>query len=218
MSFDGTSVPAPLTPLPNSFTRRFKNLFPAGQLVRYLCVGAFNTVFGYVTYVTMLTVLNGVMPPKYLSLTVVLASAIVTPFNITVAFLGYKFLVFRTKGNFLREWMKCFAVYGVGWIPSLIGLSAFTGILQGLFHRYSVPLHAALATVELHLSGAPLRWLQHVANGRAAAGYVAGAILVVFATVYSFMGHKHVTFKTKPLASETKPLADNIQPAADDTL
>jgi putative flippase GtrA len=203
MSFDVTSVPEPLTPLPKSFTRRIKDLFPAGQLLRYLCVGSFNTLFGYVTYVTMLTLLNDMMPAKYLSLTVVLASAIVTPVNITVAFLGYKYLVFRTKGNFLREWMKCFAVYGVGWIPGLISLSAFTGILQGLFHHYSVPLHALLATVESHLSGAPLRWLQHVANGKAAAGYVSGALLIFFATVYSFMGHKHVTFKTKKAADDT---------------
>jgi len=204
MSFDVGSVPEPLTPLPNSLTRRIKGLFPAGQLLRYLCVGVFNTVFGYVTYVTMLTVLNGVMPSRWLSLTVVMASAIVTPLNITVAFLGYKYLVFRTKGNFVREWLKCFAVYGVGWIPSLISLSAFTGILQGVFHHYSAPLHGALVVVESHLSGASLRWVQHVANGKAAAGYVAGALLTLFATVYSFMGHKHVTFKTK------KPTGDTV--------
>jgi len=120
-----------------------------------------------------------------------------------VAFLGYKFFVFRTKGHFLREWLKCFAVYGVGWIPGLISLSAFTGILQGLFHRYTIPLHALLLVVESHLSGAPLRWLQHAATGKAAAGYLSGALLTVFATIYSFMGHKHVTFKTKKSAGDT---------------
>jgi putative flippase GtrA len=184
--------------------QRVLELFPPGQLLRYLLVGAFNTLFGYVTYVVALSLLDGVLPRRFLYLTVVLASLIVTPINITVAFLGYKFLVFRTKGHFLREWLKCFAVYGVGWIPSLVGLSAFTGILQGVFHRYSVPLHALLQVVESHLSGAPLRWLQHAANGKAAAGYAAGAVLVVFATVYSFMGHRHVTFKRrKPESAET---------------
>jgi len=181
--------------------QRVLELFPPGQLLRYLLVGAFNTLFGYVTYVVALSLLDGVLPRRFLYLTVVLASLIVTPINITVAFLGYKFLVFRTKGHFLREWLKCFAVYGVGWIPSLIGLSAFTGILQGVFHRYSVPLHALLQVVESHLSGAPLRWLQHAANGKAAAGYAAGAVLVVFATVYSFMGHRHVTFKRRKTES-----------------
>jgi putative flippase GtrA len=198
MGLETTQVPAPLTPLPKSFTRKIEDLFPAGQLLRYLCVGAFNTVFAYVTYVAALTLLNGAVPPKYLYLTVILASAVVTPVNITVAFLGYKFLVFRTRGNFLREWMKCFAVYGVGWLPGLIGLSALTGVLQGLFHRYGVPLRAALQAVESHLGGAPLRWLRHAANGKAAAGYVAGALLIFFSTLYSFTAHKHVTFKTNP--------------------
>ena len=34
------------------------------------------------------------------------------PLGITVAFLCYKHFVFRTKGNYLKEWLRCFAVYG----------------------------------------------------------------------------------------------------------
>ncbi len=177
--------------------QRVTGLFPAGQMLRYLCVGVFNTVFGYVTYVVALTLLNGLLPQRFLYLTVVLASVIVTPINITVAFLGYKFFVFRTKGNFLREWLKCFAVYGAGWIPGLITLSAVTRILQSVFHRYSVPLHAMVAGVEVHLRGAPLRWMEHAAHGQVAAGYASGLLLTGFATVYSFLGHKHVTFRQK---------------------
>jgi len=180
--------------------QRMLRLFPPGQIVPYLCVGTFNTVFGYVTYVVMLTLLNNALPQKYLYLTVVIASLIVTPVNITVAFLGYKFFVFRTQGHFLREWLKCFAVYGAGWVPGLITLSAVTRLLQSLFHRYNMPLRAAVLALESHLGGAPLRWVQHAANGKAAAGYVAGALLTVFATVYSFMGHKHVTFKRRQAA------------------
>jgi putative flippase GtrA len=151
-----------------------------------------------------LTLLTGTLPQKYLYLTVAVASACVTPINITVAFLGYKFFVFRTKGRFVREWLKCFAVYGAGWVPALFTLSAGTGVLQAVFHRYSVPLHTVLFSVEAHMSGAPLRWLQHAANGKAAAGYVSGAMLTVFATIYSFMGHKHVTFRRKPEAESTQ--------------
>jgi putative flippase GtrA len=176
---------------------RVAAFFPAGQIVRYLCVGVFNTVFAYVTFVVALTLLNGALPQRYLYLTVVIASVIVTPVNITVAFLGYKFFVFRTHGNFVREWIKCFAVYGAGMIPGLIALSAFTRLLQSVFHRYSAPLHGGLNAFEQHLSGAPLRWVTHVATGKAMAGYVAGAIMILFTTIYSFMGHKHVTFKSK---------------------
>jgi putative flippase GtrA len=177
--------------------RKLLRLFPPGQVVPYLCVGVFNTVFGYATYAVMLTLLNNALPQKLLYLTVVLASLIVTPVNITVAFLGYKFIVFRTQGHFLREWLKCFAVYGAGWVPGLIALSAVTRLLQSLFHRYNVPLRAVGLGLESHLGGAPLRWVQHAANGKAAAGYVAGALLTAFATLYSFMGHKHVTFKRR---------------------
>src|SRR6201999_2513615 len=99
----------------------------------------------------------------------------------TAAFLGYKYIVFRSKGNFFHEWLKCFAMYGAGWIPGLFMLSATTRVLQSLFHRYSVPLHAAVAAVEAHLGGAPLRWVQHAATGKAAAGYAAGLLLMVFA-------------------------------------
>ena len=163
----------------NHLSARLKQLFPAGQIIRYLCVGAFNTVFGYLSYAAMLTLLNGHLPQRFLYLTVVLASAIVTPVNITVAFLGYKFFVFRTRGHFLKEWAKCFAVYGAGWLPGLFALSATTKALQLLLHRYNPPLH----------------WLNHASNANAAAGYIAGLLMVFVTTIYSFLGHKHITFR-----------------------
>jgi hypothetical protein len=42
--------------------------------------------------------------------------------------------------------------------------------------------------------------VQHVATGRAMAGYVAIAVVMGFTTIYSFIGHKKVTFKVKPAA------------------
>lgn len=191
------------TPSPprKSWSQRVKEMFPAGQFVRYLCVGCFNTAFSYVSYATMLTLLTDVLPTKYLYLTVVLASAIVTPINITVSFTGYKYVVFRSKGHYLHEWLKALAVYGVGWIPSVFTLSALTGVLQAVLHRYRAPLHVLAQAVESHLSGAPLRWVQHAASGKAAAGYISGIFLIFFAMIYSFMGHKHVTFRQKPASN-----------------
>src|ERR1700742_2112692 len=98
-------------------THWLRKHFPGGQFVRYLCVGAFNTFFGYCTFVIALSLLNQVTPQRFLYLTVVPASVLSTPFNITVAYFGYKFFVFRTKGNYLSEWLKCFAVYGTSMIP-----------------------------------------------------------------------------------------------------
>jgi len=117
--------------------------------------------------------------------------------NITFSYFGYKFFVFRTKGNYLREWLKCFAVYGAGMLPGLVVLSALTRFLQSVIHRHAASLHVGLAAVERHLSGRPLAALHYLATGRAMAGYIAGALVIGVSTVYSFVGHKKITFRTK---------------------
>jgi putative flippase GtrA len=177
--------------------QRLVNLFPPGQFVRYLSIGVFNTFFGYLSFVVVLTLLNAALPDRLLYLTVILASILTTPLNITVSYIGYKFFVFRTKGNYLGEWLKCFAVYGAGTIPGLVALSALTRFLQSTIHRHAASLHIFLNTVERHLSGRPLAFLQHIATGKAMAGYVAGAAVIGISTIYSFVGHKKVTFRTK---------------------
>ncbi len=145
--------------------QRFADLFPAGQFVRYLCVGGFNTLFGYGTFALTLTLLNAVVPARLLYLTVVAASLLSTPLNITVAYLGYKFFVFRTKGNYLREWLKCFAVYGTAMLPGLVILSALTRYLQSVMSGHAVWMQAFLVAAEGHLSGRPLAWLHQLATG-----------------------------------------------------
>jgi putative flippase GtrA len=191
-------VPIPQDPfIPKTQLQRLVNLFPAGQFVRYLGVGMFNTIFGYICFVVVLTLLNAILPAHLLYLTVILASILSTPLNITVAYFGYKFLVFRTKGNYLGEWLKCFAVYGAGMIPGLVALSVLTRFLQSIIHRHAASLHVFLSTVEGHLSGHPLALLRHMATGKAMAGYIAGAIVVGVSTIYSFVGHKKVTFRVK---------------------
>ena len=194
-------VPIPGDPfIPKARLQRLVNLFPAGQFFRYLCMGVFNTVFGYVSFAVTLTLLNAILPAHLLYLTVILASVLPTPLNITVAYFGYKFLVFRTKGNYLGEWLKCFAVYGTGMIPALVALSALTRFLQSVIHSHAASLHVVLNFMERHLSGRPLAFLQHIATGKATAGYIAGAVVIGVSTIYSFVGHKKITFRTKEAA------------------
>jgi putative flippase GtrA len=194
-------VPIPQDPfIPKGPLQRLVDLFPAGQFIRYLCVGAFNTLFGYISFVVVLTLLNVALPARLLYLTVILASLLSTPLNITVAYFGYKFFVFRTKGNYLGEWLKCFAVYGTGMIPGLIALSALTRFLQSMIHRHAASLHVLLNAAEHHLSGRPFALLQHIATGKAMAGYIAGAVIIALSTIYSFVGHKKVTFRVKEAA------------------
>jgi putative flippase GtrA len=191
-------VPIPQDPfIPRRRLQRIVELFPPGQFARYLCVGVFNSLFGYINFAVILALLNKVLPLRFLYLTVVLASILSTPLNITVSYLSYKFFVFRTKGNYLGEWFKCFAVYGTGMIPGLLAVSALTRLLQSLIHHHASSLHLLVNEIERHLSGSPLTLLQHVATGNAMAGYIAGAIFMGTSTIYSFVGHKTFTFRSK---------------------
>lgn len=203
-------VPLPQDPfIPRKRLQRLVNVFPGDQFFRYLMVGGFNTLCGYCTFVLTLSLLGRAVPARFLYLSAPLASILSTPFNITVAYFGYKIFVFRTKGNHLLEWLKCFAVYGSGMIPGLIVLGGLTRLLQTQLHRHAAALHTNLAAVEAHLGGAPLSLLQHVAHGKNIAGNIAGAIVIALSTIYSFVGHKKVTFKTPgaPSAATAAPLA-----------
>lgn len=190
-------VPIPQDPfLPKRRLQRLVNALHGAQFVRYIGVGLFNTVFGYGTFALTLFLLTHLVPQRFLYLTVIAASLISTPLNITVAYFGYKFLVFKTRGNYLIEWFKCFGVYGVGMLPGLFALSAVTRLLQALLHTHSPALHNAADTLATHLHGTPLTLLHRLSSGHALAGYLAGALVQGFTTIFSFVGHKKVTFKT----------------------
>ncbi len=139
------AIPIPQDPfLPRRRLQALVNRLAGGQFLRYLGVGLFNTVFGYGTFAGILFLLTHIAPPHFLYLTVVAASLLSTPLNITVAYLGYKFLVFKTRGNYLVEWFKCFGVYGLGMLPGLLALSAVTRLLQTEIHAHGPALHTTL--------------------------------------------------------------------------
>lgn len=134
------------------------------QVGRYLLVGGFNTVFGYSLFALLNYCLQGIGSYSYM-----LASLLSNLIAITVAFLGYKWFVFRTKGDYLREWIRCVAVYSSGMLLTLAGLP----ILVPLFRRLLVQRPQA-------------------------APYVAAAIMAVVTVIASFFGHKHISFAVKP--------------------
>ncbi len=171
---------------------------PGKQFLRYLCVGVFNTVFGYLSYAITYTFIAKVMTTGHAYLAAPAAALLSTPVNITVAYVGYKFFVFRTRGNYVREWLKAFGVYGVGMLPGLLALSAITRGLQSLFHQHGVALHSALSVTGSHLAGASLHFLQNIATAPRMAGYIAGALVQIFTVVFGYFGHKKVTFRQKP--------------------
>lgn len=129
------------------------------QLIRYLIVGAGNTLFGYGCYALLTFLLTGVVPYAYM-LAAVLSSVI----NITVSYFGYKFFVFRTNGNYLQEYLRCYVVYGTATLVNLTLLPVLVTILN-LFVR--PPEYAP---------------------------YLAGAVLTVGTVVASFIGHRRYSF------------------------
>lgn len=146
---------------PQGWVARLTRHIPPGQFARYLVVGAWNTLFGYGTFALFTAVLNPIVPHSY-----IWASLVSSLLNITVAYLGYKWFVFRTKGNYLREWMRCVAVYGGGIVVGLIAL----------------PLLVLL--------------IRRNTRFDTQAPYIAGALLTVFVVLYSFLGHKKFSFRS----------------------
>jgi putative flippase GtrA len=154
------------------FLRRLYARLPRGQMIRYLFVGGFNTVFGFTLFSIFNHVLNGRGIPASYEYAVAAANMI----SITVAFFGYKLIVFRTKGNYWKEWLKANAVYWSGFLPTLFLLP----LLVAMF-KYLLPAH-------FDLVGRPFTAKQF-------APYPANAFLTCFGVVYNFIGHKKVTFR-----------------------
>lgn len=146
------------------WVKRLTSHIPPGQLARYLVVGVWNTIFGYSSF----ALINWLLYRRGVSASYVYAQFFSNFINITVSYLGYKFFVFRTKGNYLREWLKAMGVYWSGFLPGLILLPALVKFLQ-------YGMHVSIKT----------------------APYIASAILLVFGVFYSFIGHKNVTFRQR---------------------
>src|ERR1700756_777454 len=87
------------------------------QLMRYLIVGACNTAFGYGCYALFTALLSPVIAHGY-----ILASLLANFLSISFAFLGYKWFVFKTEGNYFREWLRCLGVYASSMVLSSAAL------------------------------------------------------------------------------------------------
>ena len=148
-------------PLANRLKSLVRSM-PPGQFIRYLAVGVWNTAFGYALYALFVAVLDPVLhqPRSFL-----LASILSNVIGISVAFLGYKWFVFKTKGNYLREWLRCFVVYGSSMILGLLLLPVLVLVV---------------------------RWVMH---SEKAAPYVAGAALTGISVIYNFIGHRKYSFR-----------------------
>lgn len=128
--------------------------------MRYIFVGSLNTVFGYAVFALLNWVLRGLGSFSYMY-----AAALGSLITITIAFFGYKWFVFKTHGNYLIEWIRCFGVYGTSMLIGLAGLPILVTLLRP------------------HLQNPEL------------ASYIATAIMTAMTVIFSFLGHKNVSFR-----------------------
>lgn len=95
----------------------------AKKPVRYLLVGGWNTVFGYCAAVGLYYILSP-------ALHIIVISALANILAISMSFATYKVFVFRTTGNWWREYARSYVVYGSA---AVIG-TVILWLLVDVFH------------------------------------------------------------------------------------
>lgn len=130
------------------------------QVFRYLAVGGFNTLFGYGSFAVVNYWLTGRIPYPYM-----VANVLTSIVSISVAFIGYKYFVFKTQGNLIQEYLRTFLVYGSSSLLGLALLPVLVFALGFVIHRTNV------------------------------VPYVAQAIGTVLVVIASFFGHKKYSFR-----------------------
>lgn len=138
------------------------------MVIRYLVAGVCNTLFGYGCFAFFTMLLTPLIPYGYM-----VASVLANLLAITFSFLGYKWFVFKTHGNYLKEWVRCLGVYTASMLLSTA----------------SLPFVVALVRRQTgNVQRAP---------------YLAGVIVVLFSAVFSFFGHRHISFSGSRASSES---------------
>lgn len=93
------------------------------QKINYLLVGGWNTLFGYISFIALYALFAARIHYLFLlALSNILA--------ITNAYLGYKTFVFKTRGNYWREYLRFYMVYGAAMILNIILLPIGVELLK----------------------------------------------------------------------------------------
>lgn len=131
------------------------------QVIRYVIVGSWNTAIGYALFAGLNYILTGIIPYAYM-----VANALAYMISITVAYFGYKIFVFKTKGNYLREYLRTYLVYGASCLANLALLPVAVMLVRSAYSNYAM------------------------------APYIAQGIVLPFVVLMSYLGHKKYSFRT----------------------
>jgi putative flippase GtrA len=156
---------APPDPEPHGAFAALRRVLPAGEVIRFLLVGASNTLISLALYSGFVLLFGHLLPHRGKPLIADLASIVSKPIAITIAFFCYKHFVFRTHSNYLKEWLRCFAVYSVSTPAELIILPVATNLFL------------------------------HIPPLRPYAPFIAGVVNAGVIATYSYFAHKKFSFK-----------------------
>lgn len=134
------------------------------RFLKYLLVGVWNTVFGYVLYALITWILD---THYHIPFSYMYSFVISNIISVTQAFVAHKYLVFKTRGNFWKEYRKGMIVYGT---------TAF-------FSFISLPFAVRLCSIFLPDM---FKWLDK---------YIGGLLVNGIAAIASFFGHNKITFR-----------------------
>ncbi len=127
--------------------------------IKFVIVGIWNTIFGYLVYVGFYYMFNLIFSRRYMSY--LLAAALSNILAITNAYIFHKYVTFRSqvKGiKMIPEFIRFFITYLFSFFIGLIILP----LLVEIFHFDPI---------------------------------AAGAILIIFTTIISYIGHSRYSFK-----------------------
>ena len=89
-----------------------KNWFNYPDFVRFLFVGCLNFLISYVIYVIAILILGA----EHYQLCIALQWGL----SSVISYFNQKILVFRTKGNYIKEYLKCCSTWAVGYLLNVI--------------------------------------------------------------------------------------------------
>lgn len=117
--------------------------FAIPEKIRFLLVGGFNTVSGYLIFSLLTFYLYGMLNNAFI---------LIATYGLSVplSFCTLKIFVFQTTGNWLKEFIKILNVYVASYFLNLILLYLFTTIL--LMNNYvSQALALSIMAVTMYL-------------------------------------------------------------------
>jgi putative flippase GtrA len=142
------------------------------EKVRFLLVGGWNTLFAY----GMLWVLDSLLHARLHYTLIVTLNWVI---GVTQNLFTFKLFVFRTKGSWLKEYLRSYVVYIAAYVLNLAIISLVMELLR--------PSDLVLAIGATSLTVPKLM--------------VAALPALLIVTVVSYVGHKYFTYRRSPGAS-----------------